>query len=138
MLASAREFLQSASWIVTEPGLAIPITVLAINLVGDGLRDALDPEDAEKLMALSAWIGPAIVATLIASLVQIIDWWIAHRHERSRTTESRARRSSTSRRRSGAENAQSSASSSAVPADRRFGPASRSGGRFFALWCRAR
>ena len=44
MLASAREFLQSASWIVTEPGLAILITVIAINLVGDGLRDALDPK----------------------------------------------------------------------------------------------
>lgn len=44
MLASAREFLQSAPWIVTEPGLAILITVLAINLVGDGLRDALDPK----------------------------------------------------------------------------------------------
>lgn len=44
MLASAREFLQSASWIVTLPGLAILVTVLAINLVGDGLRDALDPK----------------------------------------------------------------------------------------------
>ena len=44
MLASAREFLQSASWIVTLPGLAILITVLSINLVGDGLRDALDPK----------------------------------------------------------------------------------------------
>ncbi|MCX5514191.1 dipeptide ABC transporter permease DppC [Kaistia algarum] len=44
MLASAREFLQSASWIVTEPGLAILITVISINLVGDGLRDALDPK----------------------------------------------------------------------------------------------
>lgn len=44
MLASAREFLQSAPWIVTLPGLAILITVLAINLVGDGLRDALDPK----------------------------------------------------------------------------------------------
>ncbi len=44
MLASAREFLQSASWIVTEPGLAILVTVLSINLVGDGLRDALDPK----------------------------------------------------------------------------------------------
>lgn len=44
MLASAREFLQSSSWIVTEPGLAILVTVLAINLVGDGLRDALDPK----------------------------------------------------------------------------------------------
>ena len=32
-----------AWWIVTFPGLAILITVLAINLMGDGLRDALDP-----------------------------------------------------------------------------------------------
>ncbi|MGH2341167.1 ABC transporter permease subunit [Segnochrobactraceae bacterium EtOH-i3] len=44
MLASAREFLQSAPWIVTLPGVAILVTVLAINLVGDGLRDALDPK----------------------------------------------------------------------------------------------
>jgi dipeptide transport system permease protein len=44
MLASAREFLQSATWIVTLPGVAILITVLSINLVGDGLRDALDPK----------------------------------------------------------------------------------------------
>lgn len=44
MLASAREFISSAPWIVTFPGLAILITVLAINLVGDGLRDALDPK----------------------------------------------------------------------------------------------
>jgi dipeptide transport system permease protein len=44
MLASAREFLESAPWIVTLPGLAILITVLSVNLVGDGLRDALDPK----------------------------------------------------------------------------------------------
>lgn len=44
MLASAREFITSAWWIVTFPGLAILITVLAINLIGDGLRDALDPK----------------------------------------------------------------------------------------------
>jgi dipeptide transport system permease protein len=44
MLAGAREFISSAPWIVTYPGLAILITVLAINLVGDGLRDALDPK----------------------------------------------------------------------------------------------
>jgi dipeptide transport system permease protein len=44
MLASAREFMESAPWIVTLPGLAILITVLSINLVGDGLRDALDPK----------------------------------------------------------------------------------------------
>ena len=43
MLASALEFIQSAWWVVTLPGLAILITVLAFNLTGDGLRDALDP-----------------------------------------------------------------------------------------------
>lgn len=44
MLAEAREFILRAWWVVTLPGLAILITVLAINLVGDGLRDALDPK----------------------------------------------------------------------------------------------
>jgi dipeptide transport system permease protein len=44
MLADAREFIRSNPWIVTLPGLAILITVVAINLIGDGLRDALDPK----------------------------------------------------------------------------------------------
>jgi dipeptide transport system permease protein len=44
MLATAREFIQSAWWVVTFPGLAILTTVLAFNLMGDGLRDALDPK----------------------------------------------------------------------------------------------
>lgn len=44
MLADAREFITRAWWVVTFPGLAILITVLAINLFGDGLRDALDPK----------------------------------------------------------------------------------------------
>ena len=44
MLAKAREFVQSAWWVVTFPGLAILVTVLAFNLAGDGLRDALDPK----------------------------------------------------------------------------------------------
>ncbi|HEY8577998.1 MAG TPA: ABC transporter permease subunit [Devosia sp.] len=44
MLAKGREFISSAPWIVTFPGLAILVTVLAINLIGDGLRDALDPK----------------------------------------------------------------------------------------------
>ena len=44
MLASALEFIQRAPWVVTFPGLAILITVLAFNLTGDGLRDALDPK----------------------------------------------------------------------------------------------
>jgi dipeptide transport system permease protein len=44
MLANAREFILRAPWVVTFPGLVILITVLAINLMGDGLRDALDPK----------------------------------------------------------------------------------------------
>ncbi len=44
MLAEAREFILRAWWVVTFPGLAILISVLAINLMGDGLRDALDPK----------------------------------------------------------------------------------------------
>jgi dipeptide transport system permease protein len=44
MLADAREFILRAWWVVTFPGLAILITVLAINLMGDGLRDVLDPK----------------------------------------------------------------------------------------------
>jgi dipeptide transport system permease protein len=44
MLANAREFIQRAWWIVTFPGIAILVTVLSFNLMGDGLRDALDPK----------------------------------------------------------------------------------------------
>lgn len=44
MLAEARGFMLSANWLVTIPGLAILSLVLAFNLMGDGLRDALDPK----------------------------------------------------------------------------------------------
>jgi dipeptide transport system permease protein len=44
MLADAREFVMRAWWVVTFPGLAILVTVLAFNLLGDGLRDAFDPK----------------------------------------------------------------------------------------------
>jgi dipeptide transport system permease protein len=44
MLAEAREFILRAWWVVTFPGVAILVTVLSINLMGDGLRDALDPK----------------------------------------------------------------------------------------------
>jgi peptide/nickel transport system permease protein len=43
ILAQGRDNLQNAWWISTFPGLAIAATVLAINLFGDGLHDALDP-----------------------------------------------------------------------------------------------
>jgi peptide/nickel transport system permease protein len=43
MLAEGREFLQRAPWVAFFPGAAIMLTVLSINLLGDGLRDTLDP-----------------------------------------------------------------------------------------------
>jgi peptide/nickel transport system permease protein len=43
MLADARDYLQDAWWLATFPGLALMLTVLAINVVGDWLRDYLDP-----------------------------------------------------------------------------------------------
>lgn len=43
MLSSARAFVRDAWWIATFPGIAIMVVVLALNLVGDGLRDILDP-----------------------------------------------------------------------------------------------
>jgi dipeptide transport system permease protein len=43
MLADSLQFVQRAWWVVTLPGVAILVTVLAFNLMGDGLRDALDP-----------------------------------------------------------------------------------------------
>jgi peptide/nickel transport system permease protein len=44
ILSAARVYLRQAWWFTTFPGLAIMITVLSINLFGDGLRDALDPK----------------------------------------------------------------------------------------------
>ncbi len=43
MLNEGREFIRVAAWVTTFPGMAIMITVLSINLLGDGLRDILDP-----------------------------------------------------------------------------------------------
>jgi len=43
MLNAAQRFLISAPWMAIWPGLAIFLVVLSLNLVGDGLRDALDP-----------------------------------------------------------------------------------------------
>jgi peptide/nickel transport system permease protein len=43
MLSEGRTFLETAPWMSVFPGLAIALTVLAFNLLGDGLRDAFDP-----------------------------------------------------------------------------------------------
>lgn len=44
MLSASRQFIRQAPHLVIFPGLAIAVTVLALNLLGDGLRDALDPK----------------------------------------------------------------------------------------------
>jgi peptide/nickel transport system permease protein len=43
IIAQGRDFMVEAPWITTFPGLAIIISVLGLNLLGDGLRDVLDP-----------------------------------------------------------------------------------------------
>ena len=48
MLNSAQRFLVNAPWMAVWPGLAIFVTVLSFNLVGDGLRDALDPREVGR------------------------------------------------------------------------------------------
>jgi peptide/nickel transport system permease protein len=45
MLNAAQRFLVNAPWMAIWPGLAIFVTVLSFNLLGDGLRDALDPRE---------------------------------------------------------------------------------------------
>lgn len=49
MLSQGRNHIDTAWWIVNFPGLAIMITVLGFNLLGDGLRDVLDPRDVGDL-----------------------------------------------------------------------------------------
>jgi peptide/nickel transport system permease protein/oligopeptide transport system permease protein len=44
MISLGREYLRSAPWLTVYPGIAIGLTVLGFNLLGDGLRDALDPK----------------------------------------------------------------------------------------------
>ena len=43
MLADGRQFLRTDPWVTSVPGVAIVLTVLSVNLIGDGLRDVLDP-----------------------------------------------------------------------------------------------
>lgn len=43
MMAEGRDFIRDAPWIITIPGLALMITVMGLNMLGDGLRDVLDP-----------------------------------------------------------------------------------------------
>jgi peptide/nickel transport system permease protein len=47
-LSMAREYLREAWWMTTFPGVAIMITVVSVNLIGEGLRDALDPRTRNR------------------------------------------------------------------------------------------
>jgi peptide/nickel transport system permease protein len=67
MLANGRSYLETAWWVAALPGLAISLTVLATNLLGDWLRDALDPrtqtgrtatKETETLESLEAELTP--------------------------------------------------------------------------------
>ncbi|MDN2567026.1 ABC transporter permease [Aquibium sp. A9E412] len=48
LLAAGRDYLSQAWWVATFPGLAIMLTVLSVNILGDALRDYLDPSLADK------------------------------------------------------------------------------------------
>jgi len=48
MIASATEIFDTAWWFMLYPGLALLLTVLAFNLVGDGLQDALNPKGTKS------------------------------------------------------------------------------------------
>jgi peptide/nickel transport system permease protein len=43
MIAEARPFIAEAPWVAIAPGVVLCITVIAVNLIGDGLRELLDP-----------------------------------------------------------------------------------------------
>lgn len=49
VMAEGRSYFQFASWIIFFPGLFLAITVLAVNMLGDGLRDSLDPKIARRM-----------------------------------------------------------------------------------------
>jgi peptide/nickel transport system permease protein len=58
MLTDGRDYLGPAWWVSTFPGLAIMITVLSVNLLGDGLRDVLDPR-SRRVLAGTGTGGPS-------------------------------------------------------------------------------
>jgi len=59
MVAGGRDVMVEAPWITLFPGLAIVLTVMSFNLIGDGLRDALDPRSAGRRTEAPAGAGGA-------------------------------------------------------------------------------
>jgi peptide/nickel transport system permease protein len=48
-MSEGRTYFQISPWIIFYPGIALAATVLAVNVMGDGLRDTLDPRIARKM-----------------------------------------------------------------------------------------
>jgi peptide/nickel transport system permease protein len=48
-MSEGRTYFQISPWIIFYPGIALAMTVLAVNVMGDGLRDTLDPRIARKM-----------------------------------------------------------------------------------------
>jgi len=57
MVARGRDVMVQAPWITLFPGLAIVVTVMSFNLIGDGLRDALDPRSASRFGSAPTSVG---------------------------------------------------------------------------------
>ncbi|MBC7134271.1 MAG: ABC transporter permease, partial [Oceanibaculum nanhaiense] len=49
IMAEGRVYFQLAPWIILFPGIFLSLTVLAVNILGDGLRDTLDPRLAKRV-----------------------------------------------------------------------------------------
>jgi peptide/nickel transport system permease protein len=49
IMADGRVYFRLTPWVIFAPGIALALTVLAVNLLGDGLRDTLDPKLAKQL-----------------------------------------------------------------------------------------
>jgi peptide/nickel transport system permease protein len=49
VIGEGRQSFQVAPWVILFPGMALSLTVLAVNLLGDGLRDSLDPKLARRV-----------------------------------------------------------------------------------------
>lgn len=64
MLAGGRLYLESAWWVATFPGLAISLTVLSANMLGDWLRDALDPRTRMRLEVADSAGSPPTPAVM--------------------------------------------------------------------------
>jgi len=49
IMAEGRTYFQFAPWMIFFPGIFLAVTVLAVNILGDGLRDSLDPRIARRM-----------------------------------------------------------------------------------------